>query len=108
MLVCVCVSVVEHPVTEMIMGVNLPACQLQVAMGIPLCRIPEIRRVFGLDPQSAEMVDLPPVAPAPHDHCIAARVTVRRSPSVVVLVLHLVVDGCFSFPFICIFADFFW
>lgn len=31
---------VEHPVTEMITNVNLPACQLQVAMGIPLFRIP--------------------------------------------------------------------
>jgi len=29
---------VEHPVTEQITGVNLPASQLQVAMGIPLHR----------------------------------------------------------------------
>ena len=33
---------VEHPVTEMITRVNLPAAQLQVAMGIKLCNIPDI------------------------------------------------------------------
>jgi acetyl-CoA carboxylase / biotin carboxylase 1 len=38
---------VEHPVTEGITGVNLPATQLQVAMGIPLYNIPEIRRFYG-------------------------------------------------------------
>jgi acetyl-CoA carboxylase/biotin carboxylase 1 len=32
---------VEHPVTEGITGVNMPATQLQVAMGIPLNRIPQ-------------------------------------------------------------------
>jgi acetyl/propionyl-CoA carboxylase alpha subunit len=36
---------VEHPVTEMITGVNLPACQLMVAMGVPLGRIPQIRKL---------------------------------------------------------------
>lgn len=34
---------VEHPVTEQICGVNLPALQLQLAMGIPLKRIPQIQ-----------------------------------------------------------------
>jgi acetyl-CoA carboxylase/biotin carboxylase 1 len=34
---------VEHPVTEGITGVNLPASQLHVAMGIPLNKIPQIR-----------------------------------------------------------------
>lgn len=29
---------VEHPTTEMISGVNIPACQLMIAMGIPLFR----------------------------------------------------------------------
>ena len=38
---------VEHPVTEQISNVNLPAAQLNVAMGIPLDRIPEIRRLYG-------------------------------------------------------------
>lgn len=39
---------VEHPCTEMISGVNLPAAQLQVAMGIPLNRISDIRVLYGL------------------------------------------------------------
>lgn len=34
---------VEHPVTELITGVNLPAAQLLVTMGVPLHCIPEIR-----------------------------------------------------------------
>eukprot|EP00850_Spirogloea_muscicola_P017414 SM000149S01349 [mRNA] locus=s149:208717:222851:+ [translate_table: standard] len=37
---------VEHPVTEWIAGVNLPAAQLGVGMGIPLWRMPEIRRLY--------------------------------------------------------------
>jgi biotin carboxylase len=40
---------VEHPCTEMISNINIPAVQLQVAMGIPLHRIVEIRLFFGLD-----------------------------------------------------------
>ena len=38
---------VEHPCTEMISGVNLPAAQLQIAMGIPLNRIADIRALYG-------------------------------------------------------------
>ena len=30
---------VEHPTTEMVSGENLPAAQLQIAMGIPLHQI---------------------------------------------------------------------
>ena len=37
---------VEHPVTEQIMGVNLPMCQLLVAMRIPLHRIRAIRELY--------------------------------------------------------------
>jgi hypothetical protein len=37
---------VEHPVTEGITGVNIPACQLMVAMGVPLWRMPAIRVLF--------------------------------------------------------------
>mmetsp|Transcript_57673 Transcript_57673/g.67324 ORF Transcript_57673/g.67324 Transcript_57673/m.67324 type:complete len:2093 (-) Transcript_57673:220-6498(-) len=40
---------VEHPVTEGITGVNLPSTQLQVAMGIPLYNIPDIRKLYGKD-----------------------------------------------------------
>ena len=38
---------VEHPVTETITGVNLPAAQLQIAMGIPLHKMPHVRRFYG-------------------------------------------------------------
>lgn len=37
---------VEHPVTELITGVNLVAAQVHVAMGIPLHRIPDIRKFY--------------------------------------------------------------
>jgi biotin carboxylase/acetyl-CoA carboxylase carboxyltransferase component/biotin carboxyl carrier protein len=42
---------VEHPVTEWISGVNLPALQLHIAMGIPLKNVPCIRRFFGVADQ---------------------------------------------------------
>ena len=44
---------VEHPTTEMVSGVNLPAAQLQIAMGISLHRIRDIRTLYGLDPHSS-------------------------------------------------------
>lgn len=40
---------VEHPVTEWISNVNIPACQLLIGMGIPLSQIPDIRRLYGKD-----------------------------------------------------------
>jgi len=40
---------VEYSVTEGITGVNLPATQLQVAMGIPLYNIPEVHKLYGRD-----------------------------------------------------------
>ncbi len=38
---------VEHPCTEMVSRVNLPAAQLQIAMGIPLNCIEDIRKMYG-------------------------------------------------------------
>ncbi|XVE55455.1 hypothetical protein DITRI_Ditri03aG0160000 [Diplodiscus trichospermus] len=40
---------VEHPVTEWVAEVNLPAAQVAVGMGIPLWQIPEIRRFYGME-----------------------------------------------------------
>ena len=37
---------VEHPCSEMITNVNLPAAQLQIAMGVPLHRIADIREMY--------------------------------------------------------------
>ena len=42
-------KLVEHPVTEWIAEVNLPAAQVAVGMGIPLWQIPEIRRFYGMN-----------------------------------------------------------
>lgn len=70
---------VEHPVTEMIMHVNLPACQLMVAMGIPAHRIPDIRKLYGRPPYSTSTIDFAeePRHP-PYGHCIAVRVTAEN------------------------------
>ncbi|XP_064627568.1 acetyl-CoA carboxylase-like isoform X4 [Lineus longissimus] len=68
---------VEHPCTEMVADVNLPAAQLQVAMGVPLHRIKDIRILYGEDPFEDEAIDfeLPENRPHPRGHVIAARIT---------------------------------
>ncbi|KAJ2784056.1 acetyl-coenzyme-A carboxylase [Coemansia interrupta] len=78
---------VEHPTTEMVSGVNLPASQLLVAMGIPLHRIREIRHLYGLDPNGTSSIDFDfasPQAkeaqrkPRPKGHVIAVRITAEN------------------------------
>lgn len=75
---------VEHPTTEMVSGVNLPAAQLQVAMGIPLHRIRDIRLLYGVDPHTSTEIDFhfnkPESSklqrrPQPKGHCTACRIT---------------------------------
>ncbi|AET37860.1 acetyl-CoA carboxylase ACC1 Ecym_2107 [Eremothecium cymbalariae DBVPG len=75
---------VEHPTTEMVSGVNLPAAQLQIAMGIPLHRIRDIRLLYGLDTHTATEVDFEFSSieslqtqrrPTPKGHCTACRIT---------------------------------
>lgn len=75
---------VEHPTTEMVSGVNLPAAQLQVAMGIPLHRIKDIRLLYGADPSSASIIDFDfskqdsvqsQRRPTPKGHTTACRIT---------------------------------
>lgn len=75
---------VEHPTTEMVSGVNIPAAQLQVAMGIPLHRIRDIRTLYGMDPRGGEKIDFEFNDPASHEkqrkpqprgHVIACRIT---------------------------------
>ncbi|AAS50436.1 AAR071Wp [Eremothecium gossypii ATCC 10895] len=75
---------VEHPTTEMVTGVNLPAAQLQIAMGIPLHRIRDIRLFYGLDPHTATEIDFEFSSadalqtqrrPIPKGHCTACRIT---------------------------------
>jgi len=77
---------VEHPVTEMITGMNLPASQLMVAMGIPLHRIPEVRRFYKCkDLYGAEPIDFDKgyregeeYEDRTHGHTIAARITAEN------------------------------
>ena len=68
---------VEHPCTEMVSDVNLPACQLQIGMGIPLFRIKDIRLLYGESPWETSIIDFddPPTKPRPWGHVIAARIT---------------------------------
>jgi acetyl-CoA carboxylase / biotin carboxylase 1 len=68
---------VEHPCTEMVADVNLPACQLQIGMGIPLFRIKDIRLMYGESPWDSTVIDFdnPPNKPRPWGHVIAARIT---------------------------------
>ena len=60
--------------------VNLPATQLQCAMGIPLYNIPQVRRFYGRkDLYGTEPIDFmeenyPPI----DNHCIAARITAEN------------------------------
>ena len=75
---------VEHPTTEMVSGVNLPAAQLQIAMGIPLHRIRDIRLLYGVDPHRASEIDFhftkegsikTQRRPKPTGHTTACRIT---------------------------------
>ncbi|KAJ3190595.1 acetyl-coenzyme-A carboxylase [Irineochytrium annulatum] len=78
---------VEHPTTEMVSGVNIPAAQLQVAMGIPLSCIKEIRILYGATPTGTADIDFefanPQTyqiqrKPSPKGHVIAARITAEN------------------------------
>ncbi|KAA8538039.1 hypothetical protein F0562_027381 [Nyssa sinensis] len=78
---------VEHPVTEWIAEINLPAAQVAVGMGIPLWQIPEIRRFYGMEHGGGyDAWRRTSVAATPFDfdkaestrpkgHCVAVRVT---------------------------------
>ena len=71
---------VEHPVTEGITCVNMPATQVQVAMGIPLYSIPQIRHLYGkADLYGTDPIDFMTEEYRPIDsHVIAARITTEN------------------------------
>lgn len=70
---------VEHPVTEGLTGVNLPATQLQVAMGIPLSNMPQIRAFYGKDVDAKDPIDfLEEEYPKITKHVLAARITAEN------------------------------
>ncbi|GAB7354692.1 hypothetical protein MBLNU459_g5113t1 [Dothideomycetes sp. NU459] len=75
---------VEHPTTEMVSGVNLPAAQLQIAMGLPLHRVRDIRLLYGVDPHTSTEIDFDfsktgsttnQRRPQPKGHTTACRIT---------------------------------
>jgi acetyl-CoA carboxylase/biotin carboxylase 1 len=80
---------VEHPVTEMITRVNLPATQLQVAMGIPLKHIADIRTLYGYNryelPGTDTYINFETENKGgakrvpPNGHCIAVRITAENA-----------------------------
>ena len=70
---------VEHPVTEGITGINLPATQLQVAMGIPLNKIPDVRAFYGRERSGESPIDfMEEDYELPKRHVIAARITAEN------------------------------
>ncbi|KAG1739713.1 acetyl-CoA carboxylase [Suillus lakei] len=78
---------VEHPTTEMVSGVNLPAAQLQVAMGIPLHRIRHILTLYSVAPNASSKIDFNMVKPEsnqlqhkprPKGHVVAVRITAEN------------------------------
>jgi len=78
---------VEHPTTEMVSGVNLPAAQLQVAMGLPLYSVRDIRTLYGCSPHEVTKIDFDFTDPAssalqrkpsPKGHVVAVRITAEN------------------------------
>ncbi|KAA3676706.1 acetyl-CoA carboxylase / biotin carboxylase 1 [Paragonimus westermani] len=69
---------VEHSCTEVVADVNLPACQLQIAMGIPLHQIKDIRELYRIPSQwdcPVSFEQLEKNRRPPSCYVIAARIT---------------------------------
>jgi acetyl-CoA carboxylase / biotin carboxylase 1 len=70
---------VEHPTTEMVSGVNIPATQLQIAMGIPLHLIRQIRSLWKQPENEKNNFELiNETRSKPTGHVIAARITAEN------------------------------
>ncbi|RMZ54549.1 hypothetical protein APUTEX25_002124, partial [Auxenochlorella protothecoides] len=71
---------VEHPVTEWIAGVNIPAAQLLIAAGVPLHRLPDLRALYGADPAGDSPIDSEgPGRRPPAGHVVAVRITAENA-----------------------------
>ncbi|CEF66294.1 Carboxyl transferase domain and Biotin/lipoyl attachment domain and Carbamoyl-phosphate synthetase large subunit-like, ATP-binding domain and Carbamoyl-phosphate synthase, large subunit, N-terminal domain and Biotin carboxylase, C-terminal domain and Single hybrid motif domain and Rudiment single hybrid motif domain and ATP-grasp fold domain and Acetyl-coenzyme A carboxyltransferase, N-terminal domain and Acetyl-coenzyme A carboxyltransferase, C-terminal domain and Biotin carboxylation domain and Acetyl-Co len=66
---------VEHPCTEMVANINIPAIQLQVGMGLPLNKITDIRLFFGLDRYGDDNLPEEQIKTETNICVIAARIT---------------------------------
>lgn len=71
----------------MVSGVNIPAAQLQIAMGIPLKNIKDIRLMYGVPPHGTSEIDFDFTKsesafsqrkPSPKGHVIATRITAEN------------------------------
>ena len=64
----------------MVTEINLPAAQLQIAMGIPLHRIRDIRVLYNEDPLGDSLIDFdnPREVPEPRGAVIACRITAEN------------------------------
>lgn len=70
---------VEHPTTEMVSGVNIPATQMQIAMGIPLHMIRQVRILWKQPECEKNSFDLAnETRSKPIGHVIAARITAEN------------------------------
>lgn len=70
---------VEHPTTEMVSRVNIPATQLQIAMGIPLFQIREIRKLWNQPEEGNGVFELSnETRLKPFGHVVAARITAEN------------------------------
>lgn len=71
---------VEHPVSELTSGVNLPAALLCVGMGVPLHRVPEVRTFYGEQPYATTPIDFTQRRSLPaKGHTIAVRITAENT-----------------------------
>ncbi len=75
--------------TELISGVNLPAAQVQVAMGLPLHAVRGVRQIYGEKPDELTPIDFNArtAHTRPGVHVIACRVT-AENPDMVCVSQH--------------------
>uniref|UniRef100_A0A915AGR3 Acetyl-CoA carboxylase n=1 Tax=Parascaris univalens TaxID=6257 RepID=A0A915AGR3_PARUN len=66
---------VEHPLSEMLTNVNLPAAQLQIAMGVPLHCISEVRLYCGKSRYGTDKIAFDDLHMSSDKHIVSVRIT---------------------------------
>jgi acetyl-CoA carboxylase/biotin carboxylase 1 len=69
---------VEHPCSEWITRTNIPAIMLNVTMGIPLDRIPDIRNFYAKPTYGPEPIDFSTEKGVVKGHVVAGRITAEN------------------------------